>query len=131
MATKPGFAATPRQGQASIASTELSLTAPINIGIVFVAGANGSRVERLRAVGFGATVAGLINVFLHDGTAHRLIRSISVGAAAPSATTATWGADGSGTISFEGGLMLPAGWSLRVATTQAQGFHVTADGADL
>ena len=131
MASKPGFAATPRQGQASIATAEVSLTAPTNIGTVFTAGANGSRIERLRAVGAATTVAGLVNVFLYDGSIYRLIRAIVVGAATPSATAAAWGSDGSGMISFEGGLMLPSGWSLRVATTQAQTIHVTADGADL
>lgn len=131
MATRPAFASTPRQGQASIATAEASLTAPTNVGTVFTAGANGSRVERLRAVGAATTSAGLVNVFLHDGSVYRLIRSIVVGAVTPSATVAAWGSDGSGMISFEGGLLLPSGWSLRVATTQAQTIHVTADGADL
>lgn len=131
MASKPGFAATPRQGQASIATAETSLTSPTNVGTVFTAGANGSRIERLRAVGATTTIAGLVNVFLHDGSVYRLIRSIVVGAATPSVTVAPWGSDGSGVISFEGGLMLPSGWSLRVATTQAQTIHLTADGADL
>ena len=131
MASKPGFAATPRQGQASIATAELSLTAPTSVGTVFSAGASGSRVERLRAVGAATTAAGLINIFLFDGSVYRLIRAIVVGAATPSATVAAWGSDGSGMITFEGGLMLPAGWSLRAATTVAQTIHVTADGADL
>ena len=131
MASKPAFAATPRQGQTSIATAELSLTAPTNVGTILMAGANGSRVERLRAVGAASTVAGLVNVFLYDGSVYRLIRAIVVGAASPGATVPAWGSDGSGMISFEGGLMLPSGWSLRATTTVGQTIHLTADGADL
>lgn len=130
MAQKPGFAATPRQGQATIATAETGLVTPTNVGTVFTAGASGSRVERLRAVGAATTAAGLVNVFLHDGSNYRLIRSIVVAVAVPSATVPAWGSDGSGMITFEGGLMLPSGWSLRVTTTIAQTIHVTADGAD-
>jgi hypothetical protein len=130
MATKPAFANIPRQGQASFAVADTSLTAPASVGIVFTAGASGSRVERLRVTAAATTVAALVNIFLHDGTNYRLIRSLVVAAVTVSATVPAWGMDGAGLVTFEGGLMLPTGWSLRVTTTIAQTMHATADGAD-
>lgn len=131
MASKPGFAATPRQGSAQVVAADTSLTAPATVGTLFTAGASGSRVERARFTAASVSLAGLVNVFLHDGAVYRLIRSIVTAPFTPSATVAGWGTDGSGQITFEGGLMLPVGWSLRFTSTVVQTIHGTADGADL
>ncbi|WP_374381962.1 hypothetical protein [Dongia sp.] len=130
MATKPVFAATPRQGQGTISTAETSFSAPTNVATIFTAGASGSRIERVRVCATGTTAAGIVNLWLHDGTNYRLVRSVLQSAITASTTVAPWGTDGAGFVYFEGGLILPTGWSLRASTTIAQGFHITADGAD-
>lgn len=134
MATSPVFVATPRQGVGTVNTPDTSFTAPSSIATVFTAGSSGSRVERLRAV-FEATTsgAGLLNVFVYNGTTYHLIRSIAYAAVTASTTVAPAGADGSLTVYFEGGLILPTGYSLRVSFTVGTGSPVlacTADGGD-
>lgn len=131
MAAKPIFAATPRQGQASVSVADTSYSGPASAQTVFLAPAGGSRVERVRVVAAGNTAAGVVNLWAHDGTNYRLLRSLVITAVTTNTTTTPpWGSDGAGVVYFEGGLILPSGWSLRVSTTIAQAFHVTADGAD-
>lgn len=130
MAAKPAFAATPRQSSGAATTADTSYTAPTNAVAVFTAGASGSRVERLRLMCTGTSLAGLVNIFLYDGTTYRLIRSIVTAAITASATVAPWGSDDSGTIVFPGGLQLPAGYSIRIATTVAQTIVGSAEGGD-
>jgi hypothetical protein len=130
MAAKPAFAATPRHSSAAASVADTSLTAPTNAAVIFAAGASGSRVERLRLTAAGTTLVGLVNVFVHDGTSFRLIRSVAVSAITPSATVQAWGSDENSMISFAGGLMLPSGWSLRITTTVANTIVGAAEGGD-
>lgn len=93
------------------------------IGTLLTASGNGYLVTRIDAVATVTTSAGLVTVFLHDGSNYRLFTELTISAVTPSATlaaaTAYWTASGSG-------LYLPSGWSIRVATTIAQTINVFA-----
>jgi hypothetical protein len=127
MASAPIFAGTPKQGSATISSADTSYSAPATTATIMSGGTSGSRIERARVCATGTTAAGVVNLWIFDGTNYRLIRSLLVTA---STTVAPWGTDGAGLVTFEGGLMIPNGYSLRISTTIAQGFHATADYGD-
>lgn len=87
---------------------------------VFTAGASqGSRVDDITVTATGTTTAGMVRLFLHDGTNARLWREVAVAAVTPSATVKAF------TESLNNlALLLQPGWSLRAATHNAESFNV-------
>jgi len=132
MATSAQYASTPKIGSAVLTTADTSLTAPATIGTVFTAGASGSRIDYIDVQGVATTIAGIINVFLYDGTNYRLFTQIPIQAVTSSTTAPAF----STTISSNTNpnilpLNLPTGYSVRVTTTVAQtGIVVIAQGGD-
>ena len=135
MATAPAFASTPRAASALLGAVETDLQVPTTTSTVFTAGASGSKVEEIvvqasKATGLIATtVAGLVYIFLHDGTTYHLFDTITVTAITASATVP--GFRGSNRYA---NLFLPSGWSVRMSqshTTNASILKATVLGADL
>ena len=127
MSTTPNYAASPKIGSVNVSTLDLSLTAPTVAGTVVAAGANGSRIDMATIQATGVTTGGLMRLFLHDGTNYRLIKEVEVRAATPSSTQPAFNAS----VTFDGGLNLPTGWSLRAAPSKSEAFTVTAFGGDL
>lgn len=132
MAANAQYAATPKVGSALLTTADTSLTAPTTVGTVVTAGASGTRIDYIDIQGVATTVAGIINLFLFDGTNYILWNQVPV-IAVTSGTTA---------VAFQAllssnsnanlmPLTLPTGWSLRATTSTAQtGIRVTAYGGD-
>lgn len=124
MSTTANYAATPRCGiaQVSVANTNRDGTG--TLATVFTAGSNGSRIDDVQVKAVGNTTAGMVRLYIHDGTNARLITEIAVSAVTPSATTAA----------FEGGITLseslPTGYSLRASVHNAETLNVFAFGGD-
>lgn len=132
MATSAQYAATPKVGAALLTTADTSLTAPTTVGTVITAAASGTRIDYIEVMGVATTAAGLINLFIYDGTTYHLWQQVPVIAV----TTSTTGASFNATISSNGNanvmpLTLPTGYSLRATTTVAQtGVKVIAYGGD-
>lgn len=132
MAANAQYAATPKVGSALLTTADTSLTAPTTVGTVVTAGASGTRIDYIDIQGVATTAAGIINLFLFDGTNYILWNQVPV-IAVTSGTTA---------VAFQAllssnsnanimPLTLPTGWSLRATTSTAQtGIRVTAYGGD-
>lgn len=86
---------------------------------VLTAGANGTRIDDISILGTGTVTAGVVRLFLHDGTNARLYREVMVTATTPSATVETFRANFTNL-----GICIPTGWSLRASTHNAEGFVV-------
>lgn len=129
MATNPNFAATPRAavGQATAANTARDGTG--TIATIFTAGASGSRIDRVRIQAAGTTTAGVVRLFLHDGTNARLLSEHLVTAITPSTTVEAFSVD-LDLVALGRVIMLPNGWSLRASTNNAETFNVMAFGGD-
>lgn len=80
-------------------------------------------VNRVRVVAVGTTTAGMVRLYLHDGTNFRLLDEIPVTAITPSGTVAAFQAEKS-----YSDLIIPTGWSLRASTHNAETFNVFAFG---
>lgn len=91
MASAPVFAATPNVGSGLVPATaDTSLTAPTNTTTVFTAGASGAKVEEIVCQGVGTTVAGVVNVFRHDGSTYHLIDQFLITAVTSSTTAVAY-----------------------------------------
>lgn len=130
MANKPNFAAAVRCGAANINAANANRDGSGTVVPIFVAGANGSRIDRLVVTALGATTAGMIRFFLHDGTAYHFYREMEVTAITPSASERAFGDELPRLNDPELDLLLPNGWSLRASTERAEGFSVLAFGGD-
>lgn len=131
MATQAQYAATPKCGigQVSVANTNRDGTG--TLATVFSAVANGSRIDAINLKAVGTTTAGMIRLFLHDGTDTRLLTEVPVVAATPSGTLPTWEAQlNVNTMTQVLPLVLPTGYSLRASTHNAETFNIIALGGD-
>lgn len=127
MAAKPVFATTPRISAVTISTLEASLTAPTNFGTVITGVAAGTRVAEIVVKCAATSTAGLVRLFLHDGTNYYLFDEIVVAAATSSASVATTRVS----TSYNNLVLPSASWTVRATTTVAQAIVVSALGADL
>lgn len=132
MAATAQYASTPKIGSALLTTADTSLTAPSTVGTVFTAGASGSRIDYIDVQGVATTSAGLVNLFIFDGTNYFLYTQVPVLAITSSTTSPAFQA----IISSNGNsnllpINLPTGYSLRATTSVSQtGIRVTAQGGD-
>lgn len=132
MATSAQYAATPRIGSANLTSADTSLTAPSTVSTILTAGSSGTRIDYIEITGVATTVAGLINLFIYDGTNYILWAQVPVLAVTSSTTASAFQTAMSSNINADiMPLILPSGYSLRATTSVAQtGIRVTAQGGD-
>jgi hypothetical protein len=135
MAANPAFAATPRNGVVQISTANLNRDGSGTVGTVFTAGANGSRIDKVTAKAQTATaVAGMIRLFIHNGSAFFLAYEMTVDVVAPSASVAAW--TETAPVVESGGtndvfpMILPNGYSLRASTEKGDTFNIIAQGGD-
>jgi hypothetical protein len=120
MATSPGYAATVNNGAQLLGSAETDLQAPAQTSTVLTAGASGTKIEEIvvQASKSGSlvatTVAGLVYIFLYDGSNYRLFDTIAVTAITASTTVAPFRLS-----KTYNNLVLKSGWSLRASQSIA------------
>lgn len=131
MSAIPQYASTPKCGigQVSVANTNRDGTG--TIATIFSAGASGSRIDAIDLKAVGTTTAGMIRLFIHDGTNARLLTEVPVTALTPSATLPSWEAQlNTNSMSQVLPIILPTNYSLRASTNNAETFNVIAFGGD-
>lgn len=129
MAVDPQFAAT--QGSEVTAIPATANTARDGSGTlvtILTAGASGTRVERIKIKATGTTTAGMIRIFLHNGTSAFLLDEYTVTAATPSATVKTWEIDQ--LYADTDPISLPTGWTVKATTHNAEAFHASVIAGD-
>lgn len=127
MADSPVFAVTPRIGAVNIATANTNRDGTGTVATLITGASTGTRVAEIVIQARVTTTAGMVRVFLYDGTTYRFFDEISVPAATVSASVK--GSRASVTYS---NLILPsASWSIAVSTHNAESIDVTAFGADL
>lgn len=119
MATTAQYASTVRAAVAQISTANTNRNGTGTIATVFTAGSNGSRIDDISIDATGTTTAGVVRLFINDGSTSYLWQEILVSAITPSTTIAVW----SFTL-LNQALLLPSGWSLRASTNNAETFNV-------
>lgn len=119
MSTQAQYAATPRAalGQVSTANTNRDGTG--TLATIFAAGSSGSRIDDIYIAATGTTTAGVVRLFLFDGTNNRLWQEILVTAVTPSTTIQVW----SYTL-LNQALILPVNYVLKGSTNNAETFNI-------
>lgn len=92
MATAPAYAATPHAASALITGTETDLAVPTAAVSVFVGGTNGSKIEEIVVESYyttlvSSTSAGLVYLWLYNGTTYFVWDVLTVTAVTASTTT--------------------------------------------
>ena len=83
--------------------------------------ANGCIIEEVTVAATGTTTAGMVRVFIYDGTNTRLERELTVEAITPSGSIRSFQKSFRPT-----GLKLTTGQKLQMSTNNAETFHVVA-----
>lgn len=119
MSTSAQYASTVQSASAQVTTANTNRNGTGTIVSVFSAGASGSRVDDIYIVATGTTTAGVVRLFISDGTNIRLWQEIIVAAVTPSTTQAVWSAS-----LFNQGLLLKSGWSLQASTNNSETFNI-------
>lgn len=127
MAATPAYASTPRlsYGRVTAANTNRDGTGTIVDVIAGVAA--GTRIDRIIVQAEVTTTAGMLRLYLYDGSNWRLWKEIQVQAITVAASTEAWSAE-----IVTPDLVLPsASWKVGAAPHNAEAMVVYAHGADL
>lgn len=131
MAQTAQFIGRPKIGIAVVNTANANRDGSGTLGTVFSAGDNGSRVLAITVRAIVTTTAGMVRLFIHDGSAARLWREIPVSSVTVSASVPGFNATiDCSDLSPENILVLPPSYSLRASTHNAESFVVTAVGGD-
>src|SRR5665213_2705848 len=120
MAQTPAYAATVNNGSGLLVTAETDLQAPAQTQTIVTAGASGSKFEEIVVQAsksgslIASTVAGLVYIFLYDGSTYRLFDTIVVTAVTASTTVAPFRLS-----KVYNNLVLKSGWSIRCSQSIA------------
>jgi hypothetical protein len=128
MASAPAFAATGRLAVVQVTTANTARDGSGTPVTVFTAGASGSLLEKVRVCSTGTVTAGVVRLFVHDGTNARLLKELMVTATTPSTSVEAFSVE---YTPPGGALFLPSGYSLRATTHNTETFNVFAQGADV
>jgi hypothetical protein len=127
MATQPAFATTPRIGMGQVTAANTNRDGTGTIATILTGVAAGTRINEIGIEATGTTTAGMVRLYLHDGTNARLFDEFVVAAITVGASTAGYSA----TKTYDNLVLPSASWSIRASTHNAETFNVIVLGADL
>lgn len=127
MATQPAFATVPRIGSAQVSAANTNRDGTGTIVTIITGVAAGTRIAEVVVEATVTTTAGMVRLYLFDGTNTRLFDEVAIAAATPSASVRA-----TRVSTVYTNLILPsASWQLRASTHNAEAINVIALGADL
>lgn len=126
MASTPQFASSPKVGIGSLSSSNTNLNGSGTLVTVFSAGASGSKINEVVVQATGTVTAGIVRIFVHDGTSGYLFDEFPITATIPSSSSSAFRLN-----RIYDNLVIPTGYSLRATTANAETFNVLVWGADL
>ena len=126
--TNPVFVVTPKIGVGQVATANTNRDGTGTVGTIFTPGTYGARIHRIKVKAAGITTAGMIRIFIHDGSNYRLYKEIPVTAITPSGTVEAFEA----VVDLQGedAIILPTGYTIRASTHNAETFNVFVEGGD-
>ena len=124
--TVPRYTESVVLGMAQISTANTNRDGTGTLGTVHTAGEHGSRIDLIRVVGTGTTTAGVVRIFVDDGSNVRLLKEILVDAITPSTSIEVFTDEYQPTEP----LLMPATWILKASTHNAEAFNVFAIGGD-
>lgn len=127
MASTPAFAVTPRIASVNVATANTNRDGTGTVATLITGASTGTRIAEIVCQAKVTTTAGMVRIFLYDGSTYYFFDEVSIAAATVSGTV-----KGTRVSTLYNNLVLPsASWSVRVSTHNAESIDVTALGADL
>lgn len=128
--TTPVFTIVPVIGMVRIATANTNRDGTGTLGDVVTGGTNGTRIDKIVIEAIGTTTAGMVRLYINDGTNTRLWQEVMVAALTPSGTVQAFRAliltpDPQSPL-----LVLPVSYVLRASTVAAESFDVSAHGGN-
>jgi hypothetical protein len=124
MASTGNYASTPRTGVVVIDTANTARDGTGTLGTVLLAPASGSRIDGLDIQAVGTTTAGMVRLFVHNGTTAFLLTEIPVIAVTPGAAIPAWSVHLSTNSNPNFPIVLGSGFSLRASTNNADAFNI-------
>jgi hypothetical protein len=116
---------TANTGMATISTANSNLDGTGTLGTVLTAASFGTTIQSVTVKSQANTTAGMVRLFLYDGTNTKLLTEIQVDATTKSTTAHSF----SRKIDFSGkGFALASGWLLKASTENAETFNIIAEG---
>jgi hypothetical protein len=109
----PIYAVTPKSASAAAPGFDTSLTGPSTTATVLTAGTAGSKVEEIVIQGTGTTVAGVLNIWLHDGSNYSLVDQVLITAVTSSTTAVAFRQ----VRQYQNLVLTNNSWTLRISHT--------------
>lgn len=119
MATTAQYAATVQNASAQVTTANTNRNGTGTIVSVMTGATNGTRIDDIYIVATGTTTAGVVRLFISDGTNIRLWQEVLVPAITPSTTVSVFNSS-----LINCGLILENGWSLQASTNNAETFNI-------
>jgi hypothetical protein len=126
----PIFIATPKVGMVRISTANTLRDGTGTLGDVITGATFGTRVDRIHVRAQGTTTAGMVRLFISDGTNIRFWDEVSVTAITPSATVQAFEATIITPDAASPLLVLPNAYVLKAGTHNAETFDVIAHAGD-
>lgn len=125
----PVFTQTPKAYIAQVSAANTNRDGTGTTVDVVSGGTNGTKIENIVITGTATSTAGMIRLYLNDGTNTRLWKEVVVTAITASASVACF--TSTIDLSFPSSqLVIPNGWKLKASTHNAETFNITAFGWD-
>jgi hypothetical protein len=120
MSTAAQYASTVRAAVAQVTTANPNRDGTTGTYVtVFTAGASGSRIDDIYMTATVTTAAGMIRLFISNGTNIRMLSETPVTAITVAATTAAWTA-----VFLNQGLILPSGYLLIASTEVSNAINI-------
>lgn len=120
MASTANFFSTPRTAVTQVTTANTNRDGTGTIATVITGAANGTRVDDIEISAVASSAAGVVRLYLHDGTNSRLLREILVGTITASNTVAAFNSR----LTDLGIILASASWSIRASTHNAETFNI-------
>lgn len=129
--TEPIFTLTPIIGKVNISTANTNRDGTGTISTVVTGGTNGTRISRITIIATATTTAGMVRLYIGDDAGTPVIslwKEIPIAAATPSASAATFIYIIN--LTSESALIIPASYTLRASTHNAESFNIIAEGGN-
>jgi hypothetical protein len=127
MATAPVFSVIPRVGLGQVSTANTNRDGTGTIATILTGGSSGTKITEIVVEATGTTTAGMVRIYLNDGTNTRLFDEFLVIAVTAGASTVVY----RGSRVYENLTLPNNSWSIRASTHNAETFNVFVLGADL
>jgi hypothetical protein len=124
----PIFTLAPVIAIAQITTANTNLDGTGDVVDIITGGQNGTRISKITIKALVTTTAGMVRLFIHDGTSIHLWKEISITAVTKSATVSAFSIET--TFLGELAIVLPYNYIIKASTEKSETFNIIIEGGN-